>query len=824
MRLDRRRFLTLLGGATASVAAVGRLPQAAKAAPDPGPFSLGVASGDPAHDSVGGWPRRAPAPVARGGGRPPTPVQVRWEVAADEAFTRVIRRGVTLAQAEAAHSVHVEVRGLSPDRWYWYRFQALGLESRLGRTRTLPAPGTDPERLRLAVASCQAWAGGPYPAYRDMAEQEIDVVLHLGEYIYETADGSLTEFRRLHAQYKTSPELREAHARFPFVVTWDDHEVQNNYAAGIAGGAGDGRPFLERRANAYQAFYEHLPLRRAAMPEGPDALLYRRFAWGRLAELSVLDGRQYRSDQPCGDPFIGPVCGEEEDPDRTMLGPVQERWLLDGMQASHAHWNVLAQQTIMAPYDYDLGPDESRALDAWDGYPAARDRILRFVDERAISNPVVLAGDWHSNWVNDLDRNGRTVATEFAGTSISSGCGWDATVRLGLAANPQVRFYEGAYRGYLLCDVTRERWRTDLRIVTAPSNAASPAYTLAAFEVPDGSPGARRLDEGTGIAGRVTSAAGGEPLPNVELAVRDADGRLLISRLTDGRGEASVFAPPGNYSVHATGVGFEEATRAVTVGDGALARADFALEPVTLAARTGRSLPGSLAEASTSDIVLENGEIAVAIAAVTEDGQLTPTTRGKPLDLAARGFADQVDWLNLPYASLARPRGGNAWQQRTVRSSQVEVAGDGLVRATGAATEATDVEVVTDHRLTPGQRWIDATTAFTNRGAAARTLWIGDVIDYDGAGQRSGVAGHGTITAGPVDLEPAGRWIGMTGTDAQVYGLVYAQNGWTAYAAGIWVMTQLQVTIAAGETFTLARRIVATAAGDEDPWAPLDQF
>jgi phosphodiesterase/alkaline phosphatase D-like protein len=826
VKVDRRRFIRIAGGAAVGVAAAGQLATrggatAAAAEPDPGPFSLGVASGDPASDSVVLWTRLAPDPLVPGGGMPPEPVPVRWEVARDERFRDIVRSGDAVADPGFAHSVHVEVGGLWPDRWYWYRFRALGEESRTGRTRTLPWAWSSPRRLRLAVASCQAWAGGPYPAYRDMAEQDVDLVFHLGDYIYETPAGSLDEFRRLHAQYKTSPDLRAAHAAFPFVVTWDDHEVINNYAAGI-GNSPDGRPFLERRANGYQAYYEHLPLRRASMPSGPDMLLYRRLRWGRLAEFSVLDGRQYRSDQPCGDPFIGPVCGEEDDPERTMLGPAQERWVLDGLRRSDARWNVLAQQTIMAPYDYDVGPDEYRALDAWDGYPAARERILETFARRRISNPVVLAGDWHSNWVNDLDRDGRTVATEFAGTSISSGCGWDASVKVGLPANPQVRFYEGAYRGYLLCDVDRERWRTDLRIVTAPGDPASPAYLLAAFEVEEGRPGARRLDAGTGIASTVTGADGA-PLPSVQIEVRDGTGRLLISRLTDARGAASVFAPPGSYEVTANGVGYELARRTVAVADGRLAHADFVLAPVALRAASGRPLPGPLAEATSQDVVLENGALAIAISAGSEDGQLSPTTTGKPRDLAARGFADQLDWMNLPYASLAQPRGGSAWQQRTVRSTEVAVAGAGLVRATGACTEVPALAVVTEYELTADATWIAVRSGFANGGAAPVSVWVGDVIDHDGAGQRSGVAGHGTITTGPGDYAPAGSWIGMTGTDGQLYGIVYDEPGWSAYAAGIWVMSQRQVTIAPGETFTLGRRIVATAAAPTgSPWAPLD--
>jgi len=649
MQLDRRRFLKMSGGTAAAVMAAGRLTgeRTARAAElDAPPFCLGVASGDPAHDSVVLWTRLAPEPLA-GGGMPDEPVAVRWEVARDASFTAVLRQGDVLAEPAAAHTVHVEVDDLVPDRWYWYRFTALGEQSRIGRTRTLPPPGAKAERLRFAVASCQSWTGGAYPAYRDMAEQDLDLVLHLGDYIYETSAGSLDEFRRLHALYKTSPDLRAAHARFPFVATWDDHEVINNYAAGI-GNSPDGRPFLERRANGYQAFYEHLPLRRSAMPEGPDALLYRRFGWGRLAAFSVLDGRQYRSDQPCGDPFIGPACGEEDEVTRTMLGPDQERWLLEGLGSSKARWNVLAQETIMAPFDYDVGPGEYRALDAWDGYPAARERILARFAAGDIENPVVLAGDWHSSWVSDLDHAGRTVATEFAGTSISSGCGWDASVRLGLPANPHVKFYDGSYRGYLLCDVTPERWRTDLRIVTAASVPTSPAYLLAAFEVADGRPGAQRLDAGTGVRSVVTAAAGGEPLASVQVEVRTLSGALIASRLTDANGEASLFAPPGSYEVTANGVGFELARTAITVEGDALAHADFALAPAPLRSGRGRPLPGALAEASATDLVLENAAIAIAISAGSEDSQLSPTTRGKPRDLAARGFADQLDWMNLP--------------------------------------------------------------------------------------------------------------------------------------------------------------------------------
>jgi len=542
--------------------------------------------------------------------------------------------------------------------------------------------------------------------------------------------------------------------------------------------------------------------------------------WGKVAEFSVLDGRQYRSDQPCGDPFIGPVCGDEQDPARTMLGPVQERWLLDGLRASKARWNVLAQQTIMAPYDYDVGPGESRALDAWDGYAAARERILAAFAEGSIANPLVLAGDWHSTWVNDLARDGRLVGTEFAGTSISSGCGWDATVRLGLPANPQVRFYEGAYRGYLLCTVSEDEWRTDMRIVLDARNAASPAYTLAAFAVADGTPGARRLSAGTGISTTVSGA--GRLLPNAQVEVRDGAGKLLITRLTDANGNATVFAPPGSYALTVLAVGFEAAQANATVADGKQASVDVTLAAVTLSARMGRRLPGALVEATATDIVLENGLIAVAISAGSEDSQLSPTTKGKPRDLAGRGFVDQLDWLNMPYASSAQPSGGNAWQQRSVRHDDVAITGPGTVRCAGASTQVTGLTAVTTWALAEGADSFRVETTFTNTGAAAVSAWVGDCMDYDGTGQRAGVAGAGTITAGPVAVVPTGRWIAQTGIDGQVYAIVYDDKEFLGYTAGIWNMSQRRITLEPGATFVLGRSVVALAAGETDPWSPLD--
>ncbi|MDX3095005.1 alkaline phosphatase D family protein [Streptomyces sp. ME19-03-3] len=832
--LDRRRFLALAGG-TFGVLAAGQLTQAlsARAAElDPAPFSLGVASGDPDHHSVVLWTRLVPDPLdAETGGMPAVPVEVRWEVAKDESFRKVVASGAVTALPESAHTVHVVVDDLAPDRWYWYRFQYGEVRSRTGRTRTMPPPGAKADRLRFAFVSCQSWTGGAYPAYRDLAEQDLDFVLHLGDYIYETTGGSLTEFRRLHALYKTSPELRAAHARFPFFVTWDDHEVQNNYAADVPGGSGDGRPFLERRANGYQAYYEHLPLRPAQRPSGPDALMYRQLRFGKLAEFSVLDTRQYRTDQAYGDGRKEPGP-EVWNPERTMTGPEQERWLLGNLDHSKARWNVIAQQTIMAAFDYDLGPGKIVNLDQWDGYAGARARILDFLADRDIANPVVLSGDWHTHWVNDLttdfdDPHAPVVATEFVGTSISSGAGWDADVRAGLVANPHVKFYNGTYRGYVMCEVTPERWRADLRIVLKGDDAASPAFTIAAFEVRDGIPGARRIDAGDGLVGRITDKVTGKPLANVQVTVTAADGTRFASVTTDTTGEYLAFAPPGRYTVDVVGVGYEPAAATATVHAGTQTHGDVALTRAAVRVGIGRPVPGPQSQAAATDVTLSNGMLSLSVSAGSQDPQLSGVTLGKPLDLAAVGHLDQLDWLNLPYASTARPRGTNAWQQLTVRSTALDVLSAGgpvaSARATGAATQVPEVEVVTTFTIADGEPWVGAESVFTNRGTQARTVWLGDVLDHDGAGQRSGVAGHGTVTASaPADFEPTAPWVGMTGSDGQTYGLLYDEPGFTVYACGIWVMTQRQVTIEPGASFTLRRRIAAVDnGGAADPFAVL---
>jgi alkaline phosphatase D len=511
-QLDRRALLT--GGLT--LVGLGGSPRViARARQDVAPgsplFTLGVASGDPTPDGVVLWTRLAPDPI-HGGGMQDGDVAVTWEVARDEGLTQIVQQGTAVASTALGHSVHVEVDGLEAGRWYWYRFRTASDVSRVGRTRTLPAVSSIAPRLRFAVASCQHFEQGYFTAYQHMLDEDLDLVLHLGDYIYEyegrdgrprkhTGDESelLSDYRNRHALYRTDPDLQAAHAHFPWVVTWDDHEVDNNYAASVSE---DGLPaelFLRRRGVAYQAYYEHMPLRRRSMPNGPRMQLYRDFSWGELASFHVLDTRQYRTDQPCGD-VRGPACGGVIDPAATLLGDTQERWLTNGLDRSTARWNVLPQQVMMARVDQRPGDDESFGMDVWSGYEVARRRLMEFLASRRPANPIVLTGDIHSNWVNDLkvdyrDAAAATVATEFVGTSISSGGdGSDTreTTAGMLSENPWVKFFN-AQRGYIRCDVTPERYVADYRVLDVVTRPDGVMSTRASFVVEDGRPGAAAL-------------------------------------------------------------------------------------------------------------------------------------------------------------------------------------------------------------------------------------------------------------------------------------------------------------------------------------------
>ncbi|MEO1294630.1 MAG: alkaline phosphatase D family protein, partial [Cyanobacteria bacterium J06636_16] len=361
----RRRSLLLGTGAFTGLLVAGRWPHRvlAQTTFSDYPFTLGVASGEPLPDGVVLWTRLAPDPL-NGGGMPPADVTVAYTVATDEALQNVVLTGTTIAPAALGHSVHVEIAGLEPGRTYWYRFEAGGEASPTGRTRTAPALGTPLSQFRFAYANCQNYQNGFYTAYEHLAQEDLDLVIHLGDYIYEGGIGenavrphnsdeviTLEDYRNRYALYKIDPNLKAAHANFPWTFTWDDHEVDNNHADFIPEDDQSAAAFAQRRAVAYQVYYEHMPLRAASIARGPFLQLYRRLSFGDLVTFNVLDTRQYRTDQPCGDAF-GPRCDASFDLTATMTGQRQESWLLSGLNRSNARWNVIAQQTMFAQFNF----------------------------------------------------------------------------------------------------------------------------------------------------------------------------------------------------------------------------------------------------------------------------------------------------------------------------------------------------------------------------------------------------------------------------------------------------------------------------------------
>ncbi len=506
----RARRTLLVTGAAAVAAWAGRAPLLAmRDVSGPDPFGMGVASGDPWADSVVLWTRLAPQPFAEDGfgGMPARDVRVRWEVAVDERFTRVVRRGEVTARPSSAHTVHVEAGGLSPGREYFYRFEAMGHRSRTGRTRTAPARGTAPS-TRLGVVSCSRYETGYFTAYKHLAAERPDLVLHLGDYIYEYQGNpktpvarpfdqgeivTLTDYRRRHALYRTDPDLQELHATAPFAVVWDDHELDNNWAGDVAEDGQTREQLLTRRAASFQAYHEAMPLRRAARPAGPSARLYRELAWGDLASIYMLDTRQYRDDQPCGD-GNRVECDERLRPSRTMLGREQEAWLRARAVASRARWDVLGQQVFFGELWRPL-PDGRYAapMDSWNGYVAARGRVLDMF-ARPDRNFVVLTGDVHRHYAGTLhagDPDTPAVGAEFVTTSVtSSGDGTDDMTSIApiLARNPALK-YSADKRGYLVADVTADTWTTHYRVVSYVTRPGAPVETRRSFVVEAGRPG-----------------------------------------------------------------------------------------------------------------------------------------------------------------------------------------------------------------------------------------------------------------------------------------------------------------------------------------------
>jgi alkaline phosphatase D len=436
-------------------------------------------------------------------------VPVDWQVSTVPTFATTVATGTVTARYADAHAVHVVAGGLSPDAEYWYRFRAQGHISATGRTRTAPATTAVGRDLVMAFASCAYFEAGYYTAYRRLAEDRPDLVLHLGDYIYEgraTTNGvrqhlgteivSLADYRRRYAQYKADPDLQAAHAAAPWLVVPDDHEVENNYANMVRA---DGTPGLTaaqwtaRRTAAYRAYYENMPLRPAQAPGGINIPLYRRVRWGRLATFHMLDTRQFRDDQACGDGWKN--CPDADLTGRSLPGAAQEAWLLDGLAQHYGTWDFLGQQVFFARRFDAAG---AASMDSWDGYRASRARIQQGWLDRDVANPVVLTGDVHAAWANDLKADyanpgSATIGTELVCTSVSSGGDGSASTAIpDGATNPHLKFYSNR-RGYVRTTIGPAQVRADFRSVAAVTEHGAPVTTLRSFAIAAGTPGLQAL-------------------------------------------------------------------------------------------------------------------------------------------------------------------------------------------------------------------------------------------------------------------------------------------------------------------------------------------
>ncbi|GAB5414273.1 MAG: alkaline phosphatase PhoD [Congregibacter sp.] len=501
--MQRRTFIrhALLGLGSAPLAATA-LASGSTLSRDP--FSLGIASGDISEQAAVLWTRLAPDPTLADGGMPAEAFGVTWELSRDRSMSPLVRTGEELAVPQFAHSVHVELDGLDPNTVYYYRFRVGAFASPVGRTKTLPGPNA--ASIRFATASCQNFTHGYFVAYRHMLDDRPDFVIHLGDYLYETSFGetfrqhpgdedpqTLAEFRRWHAHYKRDPFLQVAHAELPFFHCIDNHDA-------IA----DNDP--ERaavRAAAYQAWYEHMPVRGYTSPGSNAFDQYRHIQIGDLAQICLLDSRQFRDTQAiCHDydPTFGfgnyrPRCAAVMSEGRSMLGDAQEQWLTQALRQNTAAWNVMASPGPFLPFSYQVGGQDLRYIGAWDNYPANRKRVAQAFAANTKSHPLVLSGDVHSFWAMDGRKvpwaDERFAVSEFVTSSISAN--WPEVlaqpVTDNLSGNPQVRYYEPAYRGYLLHNVNPERWLCTFRAVDDVRNANAAVRNLAEFTVRQGEAG-----------------------------------------------------------------------------------------------------------------------------------------------------------------------------------------------------------------------------------------------------------------------------------------------------------------------------------------------
>ena len=504
-KIDRRSFLQKTALTISGVGFLGTMPIFAKSCElTEYPFTMGVASGEPLQDGIVLWTRLAPKPLA-GGGMPDQTFPVNWEIASDSEFLQIVQKGTELATKDLGHSVHVEVGNLQSGQNYWYRFKSGNFESPTGKTKTAPNAGTDLQEMKFAIASCQNYASGYYTAYDHMVNEDLDVILFLGDYIYEKGSGAnalrkhlpdkeimtLEDYRIRYGQYKSDPSLMAAHAAFPWIVVPDDHEVKNNW-----GGAGppydNNAAFLQRRGVAFQAYYEHMPLRKSSLPKGFFMDIYRKFQFGNLVELSMLDTRQFRTDFACS--------GNSEVDCAMRFGADQEKWLADNLTKSKDTWNFLGQQVGMAQVGRKIDGVVSYGMDKWDGYAATRARLFDTIQKNKVKNFIVLTGDSHKNWVNDLhldadDPSSPIIGTEFMGTSISSAGDGQADPPIGkelIEFNPHIKFYN-EQRGYVCFTVPPTEIISEVKVIPYVTRPNAEINTIAKFKVKNGVSGVTKV-------------------------------------------------------------------------------------------------------------------------------------------------------------------------------------------------------------------------------------------------------------------------------------------------------------------------------------------
>ena len=447
------------------------------------------------------------------------PVDVTAEVFADAGLKHRLHHSKITTDASRGHSVHLLVQALQPSTDYWYRFRQGEAVSTVGHTRTAPTLHADVALLRMALSSCQHFEAGLFVAHQEIAQQDLDFVLFVGDYIYETSNAQYTtrkhntdepqtleQYRARYAQYKQDPMLQAAHAAHPWVLMWDDHEVVNDYANDVDMKNTPVREFLARRAAAYQAYFEHQPILLGPDPKSPQRAsmrLHDQFAWGRLADIWTLDNRQFRSPLACPDPVRGggrmvTQCDALSDPARSMFGLEQERWLDKGLKASKRTWKLLAQGTQMSSTSIPGPTGRAYWNEAWDGYPEARKRLLQSIADNQIQNVVSLGGDVHMNVAAYLrpipnDPNSPVVASEFVTTSITSRGLSEKALVLVRDSNADLLHARGDARGYSLISVTPAHVRCDFRTTAMPAGSEAGFKTQASFIVEKGDPAVKPI-------------------------------------------------------------------------------------------------------------------------------------------------------------------------------------------------------------------------------------------------------------------------------------------------------------------------------------------